>query len=314
MRPGISNGEASFSPLVIDSASTRNGARYHQWMGIRVALAVFFILGILLEMRTLHKQRSMYTVGAKSRRANITVQFAKPANLGLVLVDSRGNGTVPGMVLVSLQNAQSTAPFVPIELWIGPSTGLSDEMHNYLRLHSATIALRVLPKLGHIKVAPSLDLSGTAGGHVGKAYALLNTNFEYAVVFDGDVLRCPGWAESLVSKWQARPNHDLFWSHTHSLFGATGGHNDLYVSDASIDPVLEEYKHFPEHDSGSGVMVRKSNATRAFLRTVLELYVKQNRVPGMLRQSYTDQAAFREAAFLHRHRLQVVLLDNNVFC
>lgn len=241
-------------------------------------------------------------------------EYGVNVDLGIVLVDVRQNSTVPGRALDSLRNARSTAPSIPIELWIGPTTGLSDEMHDYLRLHSATITLRVFPKRGLITVAPSLDLSGMAGGHVGKAYALLNTVFEYAVIFDGDVLRCPGWAEYLDTQVQAHPDHDIFWTHTGIPFGATHGKNDLYVSNASIDPVVEKYKNFPEHDSGSGVMVRKSNASQAYLRSVLAIYVEQSHVPGMLHYNFTDQAAFREAAFLHRHHLQDVLLDRQLFC
>ena len=201
------------------------------------------------------------------------------AGVGLVLVDVRANGTVgngDGYVMRWFQQVQITAPRLPIELWTGQTSNIPLEIQQHIANRSSLISVHRMPlRNAHKDVPQGLDLNMGNGGHVGKAFALSHSKFDFPVLTDSDVFMCNGWIEQLYATMNANPNADLIWTFPKYPMGVLKHDNTSHVSKIiDIPKVQEQYSQFTERNSGTVVAVRKTRETKLFLDDVLSIFWK----------------------------------------
>ena len=245
---------------------------------------------------------------------------------GVVLSDIR-DGAVSRDVLWWLEIAlPALPPQMPIELFVSTNAVLDKSLKRFIKRANRVspnstdyhpITVRRTPRFSD--QVPGIDLNSRAGSHIAKFYAMLHSSWDFPIYFDSDVWLCQGWYEKLLEKAAANPDGDLIWTLSTSPFGATKGISDVYVSKEQIDPVVEEYKRFPERQGGTIIVARRTfEPIRTWLLEAMHVFTLQTTnnsednsyadgSEGMLRRSYTDQAALREATFLHRHEINEVV-------
>ena len=165
---------------------------------------------------------------------------------------------------------------------------------------------------------------------IGKAYALLHSPFNVSVLVDGDSWICVGWLPKLQRHLDA--DFDVAWTlgllHIHYAYDRY--ETTPYVAGLS-GSAKRAWPKFLERNTGTVVIVRKSNLSDAWLQEVLTAYpfyeaARAKEARGQLRQrlqlghnqsGHTRvQPAWREATFkqLRRGLLREVLLPNHVGC
>ena len=256
------------------------------------------------------------------RQTHVPRNATPVAGVGLLVVDVRANekiGDDEGYVMGWLNSMQFTAPLIRVELWIGQTTLLHETLREHINERNGLISVRRMPLVNAERDVPrGLDLNTGNGGHVGKAYALAHSAFEIPVLMDSDVYACDGWIQKLYETINWNLKADIIWSFAnHANPDDKNGKADNRFNHVSpgIDGQLEEYGEFAERNTGTVVVVRKTDATKSFLDDVLAIFSKLE-AAGMVHSGDIkkfvgtagekighDQGAFREAMFLHRHKI-----------
>ena len=259
---------------------------------------------------------------------------APVAGVGLIVVDVRANkkvGNGEGYVMSWFESMQFTAPLLPIELWVGQTTLLDERIQLHIDQRSDFITVRRMPLVNTENDVPrGFDLNTGNGGHIGKAYALSHSAFDVAVLTDTDVYACDGWTKKLYQTLNMNPSAEVIWTFANHANpddldnGSVQSKEDAdkrfnHVS-KEIDSQKEEYGEFRERNTGTVVVVRKTDQTKAFLDDVLIIYTKLEEAglthSGDIKKFIGtagekighDQGAFREAMFLHRDKITEVVM------
>ena len=216
------------------------------------------------------------------------------ASIGLIYVDVRvGGANVSSMLRPNIRQIQRIAPTLPITLWLGPHTGVPQGV------------LDSLGRKGQRRMLP-----GHLNGMSGRAYAVLHSPFRYTLNLDSDSWPCPRALDLVRS---VLGSADIVWTRAPRFpcGGVHGGGCYKYVTPA-ITPLLDEYSSFAERNIATISVFRNSSAVQAWLRDVMAIYEAQNKRLALFKGS--DQPAWREGFFLHRHTLTERLLPREVAC
>jgi hypothetical protein len=228
-----------------------------------------------------------------------TVAAQKKEEWGIVLVDFRlNNSELFGRTVKQLQRFQQLSPHVPIELWVHTGMKLPSSFNKQVTLKYLDLPRDPLPSRPHLPLY----------GYISKAFALLETSFQTGIFFDSDVLFCSGWEPKVDKLLADFPDSKVIWTNE-TNFGAFGGRNNTYYT-PSVGEELAEYQNYFERNTGTIVAIRKGVVTNKFLKEEIFLWKKHDEK----QISSTDQGAFREAGFIHRHHTKEHLADPMIFC
>ena len=233
---------------------------------------------------------------------------------GMVVVDIRKpEEKLSFRIRKLLQQILSTKPDLQCELWISPHSTIDSGLQDFIHAHKKSIFIRYMPvKFDSNTGGYSIDLLSDHGGHIGKAMALRESIFSFPVLFDGDSWPCKSWFDIVLN---ASRDSDIIWSLAPIPFGASINRDASACTSSSTFDQISKYKQFPERNTGTIFAVRQSAATYTWLTDAM--IIRANMSYGTHRHKflpYQDQAAFREAFFLHRHQLREHLVPSDVAC
>ena len=199
-------------------------------------------------------------------------------------------------VLHSLQAVRRTAPDLHCELWMAPGSRVPAPLDAYLQAWKHMVTVRDMP-VAHANPhnGDAINLASVEGGHIGKAFALRESGFDFPVVLDGDSWPCQGWFDALK---RATQDADVIWSLAPIPFGSSLGHSGAHTSPMSASQ-LAEYRTFPERNTGTVLAVRRTDATRLWLTDALNIRANQ-----------TDALDSRRTAGLYRCLSDVRVFKN----
>lgn len=233
---------------------------------------------------------------------------------GVVLVDIRKPmEKLSFRILKLLRQIIRTQPNLKCEVWTSPYSIISTEFQDFIHLHTENINIRHMPaKFTSSIDGNSIDLLGKHGGHIGKAMALRESKFRFPVLFDGDSWPCNGWLDIVLN---ASHTSDIIWSLAPIPFGASNNRDASACTNPYTLDQISKYKLFPERNTGTILAVRRTAMTYAWLTDVLIIRADMSRkIHRKKFPPFQDQAAFREAFFLHRHHIREHIIPSNVAC
>lgn len=234
----------------------------------------------------------------EEEKANVT-------STGLVVVDVRDEQTISSFILPWIMNRRAVSPTLPIILFTSTNTHVP---------RSVSKALADAPSPSGIKYLPRQWNGVVLDGYIGKAYALLSSEFTLTVLTDTDSWACPGWEthfrdphhyiadkeldeeepREITKETQERriPSKqlgaDIVWSlapRARQRLTKTGEapHYGLldgfkHASATSFSPSeAAEFSSVLERNTGTVIAVRRNARTQSFLKDVI-------RIHGILRQ------------------------------
>jgi len=108
---------------------------------------------------------------------------------------------------------------------------------------------------------------------------------------------------------------DVVWSLAKIPYGATLNQNPRTFTNYFVGMELTEYQKFSERNTGSLFAVRQSLATHRWLNDALSIRANQSHGKYKTQfREFNDQAALREAYFIHRHSLREHLIPPSLAC
>lgn len=222
------------------------------------------------------------------------------ASMGFVVVDVRQN-RVGGLVKPQVERLLELTKNLHVELWVSIAAAktedkLFQELNSTGRFHVQMM------KESHTYGNSTIDLQGEIGGHVGKAYALKESSFDFPLLLDGDSWPCNDYFVKEVEEMIVNGRTDVVWSLAPGKFGGSHFEGHHFV-DHRIADEIDVYKTFSERNTGTLVAVkRRSSTVQSWLALTMDIFVQQGNA-GINNKKY-DQPAFREAFFIHRHTLK----------
>ena len=225
--------------------------------------------------------------------------------VSFVLADVRPNGQLGELTMPWIENAAALYPSVRVELWLAGSAVNNADFVRFERDNPGHIRVRVIPPL-----LVGQPLTGIEGGHIGKAYAMQQSECAVAIFFDADSWLCPGRRAVKAVMEMTNPDGsapDVVWTMAQNSYGATKGKRDVFVSpEINRGSFAQEYavdKRWGERNTGTVFLVRKSNRTRAWLNDTMKIYFKHKKQSLIRVRKVRDQSAFRESTYLHSYVL-----------
>jgi len=226
-----------------------------------------------------------------------------PPSMGFVVVDVRQDG-VGELVKPQVERLLELTNNLHVELWVSIAAvktedKLFQELNNTGRFH-----VRMM-KESHTYGNSTIDLQGVMGGHVGKAHALKESRFDFPLLLDGNSWPCNDYFVKEVEEMVVNGHTDVIWTLAPIKFGGNGGNATRFV-DHRIADEIDVYKSFQERNTGTLIAVKRTSpAVQSWLALTMNIYVQHvdagiNDGNGNQR----DQPAFREAFFIHRHKLK----------
>ena len=251
----------------------------------------------------------------------------KAPTMGLVIVDVRSDGTIGSRLAPQVERLLHITD-LEVEVWIshkaqsGHATTLPILSAN--RVHVRPMVYEYIHSLN---ITKKLDMQGTYGGYIGKAYALKESRFDVPILLDGDVWACDadthnnktGFVQH-VKKHLLSENNDVLWTKAPYPFGGVGGRKNARAHvHPSIATMQDEYQKFGERNSGTIVAVQRiRRSVQQWLQLTLDIYVEHMTLESKFfitgNGKMTDQPAFREAFFVFREELQEYILDRKLGC
>lgn len=221
---------------------------------------------------------------------------------GIVLVDLRDIFSIRLHRLI--RHLAAVSPNRPVELHIGKEMKLPsdlEKLHPFMEIKYLDLPLNHDPRHS--------CCGRTRHGYISKAYALLASSFQTSFFFDADVWFCNGWEDAIDYALQSNLDSKILWVYEDDKFGDSSGNNSRYWS-PEIKPQLSSYLEFSERNTGTILGIRKCGISNDFLHHVIELW----KVHNEHYISSTDQGSFREAAFLHKLKINEAILPEASFC